>query len=367
MITQLLSTQAAASFCASGSVFSSCGCLFSSRRAAAASSPNSSIRSMLKRFRLAYWMSLVRCITSPKSRPITAITDRPIAESTEYRPPTQSQNPNMLSVLMPNSSTSFLLVETATKCFDTASSPRASVSQRRAAVALVSVSNVVNVLDATMKSVVAADDREQGPGGRRLRILGEGLQRGAPAMRRAVVAVLLAAACKREARPPSLGEAISVEQPGGSASQLFSQGSEIPTGATESFTTAKENEKRLYVHVLRGAGRTAATLHSDSWWEVDGVSPAPVGEPRVMVTFEVDAQGQLSLTGPRGGSAAGGEEAGRVSGEGRTLSVDRTGRRRGRRGRPAGVAVGCRTRSRSPFPSSSSSSASSCGRRRGAG
>ena len=115
-------------------------------------------------------------------------------------------------------------------------------------------------------------------------------------MRRAVVAVLLAAACKREARPPSLGEAISVEQPGGSASQIFSQGSEIPTGATESFTTAKENEPRVYVHVLRGAGRTAATLNSDGWWEVDGVAPARPGEPRVMITFEVDAQGQLSLT-----------------------------------------------------------------------
>ena len=115
-------------------------------------------------------------------------------------------------------------------------------------------------------------------------------------MRRALVAVLLAAACKREARPPSLGEAISVEQPGGSASQLFSQGSEMPTGATESFTTSSESDPRVYVHVLRGAGRTAASLHSDGWWVVDGVSPARAGEPRVMVTFELDAQGQLSLT-----------------------------------------------------------------------
>src|ERR1700744_2133874 len=89
------------------------------------------------------------------SRPIAAITESPIAESTEYRPPTQSQKPNMLSVSMPNSSTSFLLVETATKCLATASSPSASVSQRLAAVALVSVSSVVKVLDATMKSVVA--------------------------------------------------------------------------------------------------------------------------------------------------------------------------------------------------------------------
>jgi molecular chaperone DnaK (HSP70) len=115
-------------------------------------------------------------------------------------------------------------------------------------------------------------------------------------MKRALLAFLLAVACKREARPPSLGEAISVEQPGGSASQLFTQGSEIPTSATESFTTGKDNEKRLYVHLLRGAGRTASSLHSEGWWEIDGVSPARAGDPRVMVTFEVDAQGHLALT-----------------------------------------------------------------------
>ena len=115
-------------------------------------------------------------------------------------------------------------------------------------------------------------------------------------MRFALAAVLLLAACKREARPPSLGEAISIEQPGGSASQLFSQGSEIPTGATESFTTAKDNEQRVYVHVLRGSGRTATSLQSEGWWEVDGVGPGRAGEPRVMVTFEVDAQGHVSLT-----------------------------------------------------------------------
>jgi len=115
-------------------------------------------------------------------------------------------------------------------------------------------------------------------------------------MRRAVVAVLLAAACKREARPPSLGEAISVEQPGGSVSQLFTQGSEIPTSATESFTNGKDTDRKVMIHVLRGAGRTAAALHSDGWWEVDGVAPAPAGEPRVMVTFELDAQGHLALS-----------------------------------------------------------------------
>lgn len=114
-------------------------------------------------------------------------------------------------------------------------------------------------------------------------------------MRRALLLLVLVAACKKESRPPSLGEALSVEQPGGSVAQLVSQGSEIPTSATESFTTAKDDERRLVIHVLRGTGRTAGKLHSDGFWTVDGVAPAKAGEPHVMVTFELDAQGQLSV------------------------------------------------------------------------
>jgi molecular chaperone DnaK (HSP70) len=115
-------------------------------------------------------------------------------------------------------------------------------------------------------------------------------------MKRLFLAAVLISACKKEARPPSLGEAISVEQPGGSVSQLITQGSEIPTSATESFTTAKDGDKRVVIHVLRGAGRTAEKLHSDGWWEVEGLTAGKAGEPRVLVTFEVDAQGQLGLS-----------------------------------------------------------------------
>ena len=58
---------------------------------------------------------------------------------------------------MPNSATSFAAVESATKCFATAAlSPSALTSQSFAASALDIVSCVVNVFDATMKSVSAA-------------------------------------------------------------------------------------------------------------------------------------------------------------------------------------------------------------------
>ena len=77
-----------------------------------------------------------------------------MAESIEYRPPTQSQKPNMLAVSMPNFATRSALVDTATKCLATASSePSAPTIQSRAEVALVSVSSVPNVLDEMMNSV----------------------------------------------------------------------------------------------------------------------------------------------------------------------------------------------------------------------
>jgi molecular chaperone DnaK (HSP70) len=117
-------------------------------------------------------------------------------------------------------------------------------------------------------------------------------------MNRTLLALALGlglAACKKESRPPSLGEALSVEQPGGAAAQLISQGSEIPTSATESFTTAHDDDNKVTIHVLRGAGRTAEKLHSDGWYTVEGVAPGKAGEPKVMVTFELDAQGQLAV------------------------------------------------------------------------
>lgn len=115
-------------------------------------------------------------------------------------------------------------------------------------------------------------------------------------MKRAALALLLLAGCKSSSRPPSLDQPVSVEQPGGSAAEIFSQGSELPTSATESFTTAKDAEPRLLLHVLRGTGHAADKLKSEGWWSIDGVAAAKAGQPQVMVTFELDAKGALSVT-----------------------------------------------------------------------
>ena len=91
------------------------------------------------------------------SGPIASIVESPIAEHNEYLPPTQSQNPNELAGSMPNAATSSRFVDTATKCLATARSspPNPSSSHARAVRAFVIVSRVVNVFDATMKSVSA--------------------------------------------------------------------------------------------------------------------------------------------------------------------------------------------------------------------
>ena len=85
------------------------------------------------------------------------MVERPIAESIEYRPPTQSQNPNMFAVSMPKADTRSAFVETATKCFATAlaSPPSPASDHSRALSALVRVSSVVKVFDETTKSVSA--------------------------------------------------------------------------------------------------------------------------------------------------------------------------------------------------------------------
>ena len=60
-------------------------------------------------------------------------------------------------------------------------------------------------------------------------------------MTRALLASLvlsLALACSHSGAPPSLGDSLSVEQAGGNATELVATGTQLPTSATESFTTS---------------------------------------------------------------------------------------------------------------------------------
>ena len=81
-----------------------------------------------------------------------------MADQTEYRPPTQDSKPNMFLVSMPNLPTSSALVDRATKCLAMSDSFADFKNHCLAVLALVVVSAVVNVLDATRKRVVSGSE-----------------------------------------------------------------------------------------------------------------------------------------------------------------------------------------------------------------
>lgn len=116
----------------------------------------------------------------------------------------------------------------------------------------------------------------------------------------ALVAGALAQAACAPRRPASLAEPLSVEQPGGTVSQLVAQGSELPTSATESFTTSRDGETTLLLHLVRGPGHAAARLSSEGFWMVEEVPAARAGAPLVLVTVELDARAQITVSAREG-------------------------------------------------------------------
>jgi molecular chaperone DnaK (HSP70) len=104
------------------------------------------------------------------------------------------------------------------------------------------------------------------------------------------------AACTQSSRPPTLDDGLSIEQPGGAATKLVPPAYQLPTSATESFVTSKDEETRLFVHVLRGVGKKSSELKSDSWWVIDGLTSAAAGLVRAQVTFEVDVKQQVTVS-----------------------------------------------------------------------
>src|SRR5690606_10880974 len=93
---------------------------------------------------------------SKLSYPTAKAMESPIADQSEYLPPTQSQNSNILRVSIPKSETPFSLVLSAAKCLATSSCEAPWLRNHcLAECALAMVSCVVNVFEAIKKSVVS--------------------------------------------------------------------------------------------------------------------------------------------------------------------------------------------------------------------
>ena len=89
---------------------------------------------------------------------------------------------------------------------------------------------------------------------------------------------------------------LGLETLGNVCTPLISRNTTIPTSKSEVFTTAADGQTSVEIHVLQGERQMAADNKSIGKFILDGVLPAPRGVPQIEVTFDIDANGILSVS-----------------------------------------------------------------------
>ena len=92
--------------------------------------------------------------------------------------------------------------------------------------------------------------------------------------------------------PLSLG----IETMGGITTKLIDANTTIPTKKSETFSTASDNQPSVQINVLQGERSMARDNKQIGVFNLDGIPPAPRGVPQVEVTFDIDANGILSVS-----------------------------------------------------------------------
>lgn len=92
--------------------------------------------------------------------------------------------------------------------------------------------------------------------------------------------------------PLSLG----IETLGGVMTKIIDKNTTIPTRASQTFSTAEDNQGAVTVHVLQGEREMASANKSLGRFDLTGIPPAPRGVPQIEVSFDIDANGILHVT-----------------------------------------------------------------------
>ncbi len=89
---------------------------------------------------------------------------------------------------------------------------------------------------------------------------------------------------------------LGLETLGNVLTTLIPRNTTIPTSKSEVFTTAANGQTSVEIHVLQGERPMAADNKSTGKFILDGIIPAPRGVPQIEVTFDIDANGLLSVS-----------------------------------------------------------------------
>jgi molecular chaperone DnaK len=92
--------------------------------------------------------------------------------------------------------------------------------------------------------------------------------------------------------PLSLG----IETAGGVFTPIIPRNSSIPVAVHKQFTTVRDNQTSVKIHVLQGERKKASENHSLGWFRLTGITPAPKEIPCIDVCFQIDANGLLHVS-----------------------------------------------------------------------
>ena len=92
--------------------------------------------------------------------------------------------------------------------------------------------------------------------------------------------------------PLSLG----IETLGGVFTKIIEKNTTVPTKASQTFSTAEDNQSAVTVHVLQGEREQARYNKSLARFDLSGIEAAPRGMPQVEVSFDIDANGIVHVT-----------------------------------------------------------------------